>query len=232
MLQGWISVHRQIQEHWLWADKPFSKGQAWIDMLMLANHEDKQILLGKEVVTIKTGSFITSEVKLAERWGWSRHKVRDFLDVLKTEKMIDKVSDRQRTTIFVDNYAEYQDTGKYQKDNPGTTQGQPRDTNNNDNNANNENKFVKESEEKDTPTLEEIKDYCLERNNSVDAERFFDYYTANGWVQGKGKPIKDWKACVRTWERGFSAPKQEPKEKPSFDIEKLEKEMQTKDDVI
>lgn len=137
MLQGWISVHRQIQEHWLWADKPFSKGQAWIDMLMLANHEDKQILLGKEVVTIKTGSFITSEVKLAERWGWSRHKVRDFLDVLKTEKMIDKVSDRQRTTIFVDNYAEYQDTGKYQKDNPGTTQGQPRDTNNNDNNANN-----------------------------------------------------------------------------------------------
>ena len=138
MLQGWISVHRQIQEHWLWADKPFSKGQAWIDMLMLANHEDKQILLGKEVVTIKTGSFITSEVKLAERWGWSRHKVRDFLDVLKTEKMIDKVSDRQRTTIFVDNYAEYQDTGKYQKDNPGTTQGQPRDTNNNDNNANKE----------------------------------------------------------------------------------------------
>lgn len=137
MLQGWISVHRQIQEHWLWADKPFSKGQAWIDMLMLANHEDKQILLGKEVVTIKTGSFITSEVKLAERWGWSRHKVRDFLDVLKTEKMIDKVSDRQRTTIFVDNYAEYQDTGKYQKDNPWTTHGQPRDTNNNDNNANN-----------------------------------------------------------------------------------------------
>ena len=138
MLQGWISVHRQIQEHWLWADKPFSKGQAWIDMLMLANHEDKQILLGKEVVTVKTGSFVTSEVKLADRWGWSRHKVRDFLDILKTEKMINKVSDRQRTTIFVDNYAEYQDTCKMPKDNPGTTQGQPRDTNNNDNNANKE----------------------------------------------------------------------------------------------
>ena len=137
MLQGWISVYRQIQEHWLWADKPFSKGQAWIDMLMLANHEDKQILFGRKIIDVKAGSFITSEVKLAERWGWSRHKVRDFLDVLKTEKMIDKVSDRQRTTIFVDNYAEYQDTGKYQKDNPGTTQGQPRDTNNNDNNANN-----------------------------------------------------------------------------------------------
>ena len=52
-----------------------------------------------------------------------------------------------------------------------------------------------------TPTLQEIKDYCFERKNNVDAERFFDYYSANGWVQGKGKPIKDWKACVRTWER-------------------------------
>ena len=45
-LQGWVSVHRQIQNHWLWTDKPFSKGQAWIDMLMLANHVDNKILLG------------------------------------------------------------------------------------------------------------------------------------------------------------------------------------------
>ena len=57
------------------------------------------------------------------------------------------------------------------------------------------------------PTLEEIQAYCDERNNGIDAERFFDYYTANGWVQGKGKPIKDWKATVRTWERA-DMPKQ------------------------
>ena len=52
------------------------------------------------------------------------------------------------------------------------------------------------------PTLEQIKEYCLERNNNIDSERFFDYYEANGWVQGKSrKPIKDWKTCVRTWEQ-------------------------------
>lgn len=51
------------------------------------------------------------------------------------------------------------------------------------------------------PTVEEVKAYCEERKNGIDPERFHDYYTANGWVQGKGKPIKDWKACVRTWER-------------------------------
>ena len=51
------------------------------------------------------------------------------------------------------------------------------------------------------PTVEEVEAYCTERNNRVDPERFVDYYTANGWVQGKGKPIKDWKAAVRNWER-------------------------------
>lgn len=50
------------------------------------------------------------------------------------------------------------------------------------------------------PTLEDVKSYCLERRNHVDAERFHAYYTANGWKVGKN-PMKDWKAAVRTWER-------------------------------
>lgn len=51
------------------------------------------------------------------------------------------------------------------------------------------------------PTIEEVSTYCLERGNNVDPQRFIDHYQANGWVQGKGKPIKDWRATVRTWER-------------------------------
>ena len=51
------------------------------------------------------------------------------------------------------------------------------------------------------PTFEEVQAYCTERGNNIDPEQFVDFYTANGWVQGKGKPIKDWKAAVRTWER-------------------------------
>lgn len=50
------------------------------------------------------------------------------------------------------------------------------------------------------PTLEEVQAYCDERGNNVDAVRFVDYYTANGWKAGKNK-MKDWKAAVRTWER-------------------------------
>ena len=50
------------------------------------------------------------------------------------------------------------------------------------------------------PTINEIQDYCIERNNNVNAEHFFDYYESNGWKVGKNS-MKDWKAAVRTWER-------------------------------
>ncbi len=49
------------------------------------------------------------------------------------------------------------------------------------------------------PTIIEIKDYCLERNNNIDANSFFDFYESKGWMVGKNK-MKDWKAAVRTWE--------------------------------
>ncbi len=50
------------------------------------------------------------------------------------------------------------------------------------------------------PTLEEIKEYCKERNNSVDPEHFYDYYESNGWTVGRNK-MKDWKATIRNWEK-------------------------------
>ena len=63
------------------------------------------------------------------------------------------------------------------------------------------------------PTLQEIRDYCLERGNSIDPERFMDYYESNGWKVGKN-PMKDWKAAIRTWEandKKYSESKQEIK---------------------
>jgi len=59
------------------------------------------------------------------------------------------------------------------------------------------------------PTVEEVKAYCKERNNNIDAEYFIDYYEARNWELSKGRKIKDWKACVRTWEKNsFSRGKQ------------------------
>ena len=50
------------------------------------------------------------------------------------------------------------------------------------------------------PSISDIKQYCIERNNNVNAEQFYDYYESNGWKVGKNS-MKDWKAAVRTWER-------------------------------
>ena len=68
------------------------------------------------------------------------------------------------------------------------------------------------------PTLEEVKEYCEERKNNVDPERFINYYTSNGWKVGKN-PMKDWKAAVRSWERNdFGKPKTAETEQ-SFDLD-------------
>ncbi len=50
------------------------------------------------------------------------------------------------------------------------------------------------------PTIDDVKNYCNLRNNNIDAEAFYDFYESKDWKIGKNK-MKDWKACVRTWER-------------------------------
>ena len=60
-----------------------------------------------------------------------------------------------------------------------------------------------------SPTVDEVKAYCLERKNSVDAEHFVDYYEARGWQLGKGS-MRDWKATVRTWEKREKSDRQAP----------------------
>lgn len=66
---------------------------------------------------------------------------------------------------------------------------------------------VKDNAHAHRPTVEEVAAYCRERGNSVDAERFVDFYASKGWKVGN-QPMKDWKACVRTWERREDKPKQ------------------------
>jgi predicted phage replisome organizer len=63
------------------------------------------------------------------------------------------------------------------------------------------------------PTLSDVQDYCFVRNNNVDAQRFIDYYTSNGWKVGKN-PMKDWKAAVRNWERSYTAKPATKTDKP------------------
>lgn len=131
-MDGWVKTHRGVTEHWVWDDKPFSKGQAWIDLIMMANYRDNTFPLGSEVVTVNRGSFITSELKLMERWGWSKSKLRYFLNSLEIDSMIVKKTDRKKTMITIVNYSSYQEsetTEEPKKDHQQTDNRPIKDTN-------------------------------------------------------------------------------------------------------
>ena len=59
------------------------------------------------------------------------------------------------------------------------------------------------------PSIKKIRQYCIDRKNVIDPEQFFDFYESKGWMVGKNK-MKDWKACVRTWEKNSKQLKSEP----------------------
>lgn len=148
-MKGWISLHRRIRDHWIWQEKPFDKRSAWIDLLMMANHQENKFLLGSELIEIQRGSFVTSELKLMERWGWSKTKVRNFLKLLEEDGMLIKKTDKKKTTLTICNYNDYQNSENHkettrepQKDHVETTERPQEDTNNNDNNYNNENNML------------------------------------------------------------------------------------------
>jgi predicted phage replisome organizer len=74
------------------------------------------------------------------------------------------------------------------------------------------------------PTISDIEQYCIERNNNVNAEHFFDYYESNGWKVGKNS-MKDWKAAVRTWEKNnYNKPAKSNKQNAIDVVNKLMRE--------
>lgn len=86
----------------------------------------------------------------------------------------------------------------------------------------------KESKKKnfEKPTIEEIQEYCNERNNGINANAFYDFYESKNWYVGKNK-MKDWKACIRTWENRNK--EQKPRYKSNYEksqevLERLRRE--------
>ncbi|WP_202976409.1 hypothetical protein [Anaerophilus nitritogenes] len=127
-MQGWIKVHRCIKKNWLWQDKPFSKGQAWIDLIMMMNHEDRKVLIGNELILVERGSRITSIRKLCDRWGWSNTKLKNFLKILENDGMLIVKSDTKKTIITVVNYNDYQSKDDSKNDAEATDERHESDT--------------------------------------------------------------------------------------------------------
>lgn len=160
MDRGWISIHRKIREcDLIWDDKPFSRGQAWIDLLLTVNHEDREIMFNGNYTVIHRGETLTSLTKLADRWGWSRKKTTKFLNELKMAQMLDIKSTNRSTTVTVINYDVYQNVGtakEPQKNRQGTAEEPQRNTNNNILITNNKKDIL-------SPEIEEVVSYLNQK---------------------------------------------------------------------
>ena len=140
---GYISLHRKIMQNFLFKEKrQFSRFEAWIYLLMSANHSDTEVLLGNQLIKVKKGSFITSEIKLMAEFQWSKSKLRAFLSLLESQSMIEKITDTKKTTLTIVKYSDYQElqtAKKPRKDREPTAKRPRADTDNNENNYNNDN---------------------------------------------------------------------------------------------
>jgi hypothetical protein len=111
-MSGWIKLHRRMVHSQHWLSEPFTRGQAWVDLLMLANFETGYLRIGGELIEIKRGQCGWSQLKLAERWKWSRGKVDRFLDELSSnpiDRKIELKTGNRNTIITICNYDRYQD---------------------------------------------------------------------------------------------------------------------------
>ena len=125
-MSGYIKLHKQIQDNFLWCDKPFSKGQAWVDLLLLANFKDGEIMAKGVVVEVKRGQVFRTVKWLSDRWGWSRKKTNFFLSTLENQKMATLEGTPQGTLITIENYAFFNDVGTTEETTEGETKVQPR----------------------------------------------------------------------------------------------------------
>ena len=208
---NYFLVNRSLLNHWLWIETPFSRGQAWIDLIGLANHSDKKTMHRGKLIECKRGDVNLSIDHLATRWGWSRGKTKRFLETLEDEQMIVLKTDSRKTVITVENYNIYQHVSektdsKRTADGKADGQQTDRQTVGQTDTTKEGKRRLKKVNNNIPPSVEEVRAYCQERKNNVNPEAFIDFYDSKGWYVGKNK-MTDWRAAVRNWERSSRASK-------------------------
>lgn len=205
-MNGWIKLYRSFLD-WEWHDD-YPTAWLFLHMILLANIRETSWHGYK----VERGSFISSRRSLAKITGLSEHQVRVALEHLKMTGEVASSATPKFTVFTIKNY------DKYQRDDPLNDQQMASNVSSSMANKwpsdgqvvatakeGKEEKEVKKEEGRREsgrfapPTLEAVRQYCLERKNRVDPQRFVDYYEANGWRVGRN-PMRDWKAAVRSWE--------------------------------
>ncbi len=197
--RGYVRSYRQTEDSAVFESAEVFRLWSWL--LWNANWKEGQLLNGQ---TLAPGQLVVSKPMLAKRFKCGKSSIGRRLATLQKLGNIGTVGGKMGTLVTINNWTTYQQDGPEGgpisgliADRCRTDSGPLADPEVKGKKGKREDKlgarFVK-------PTLQEVDDYCDERSNGIDPQAFLDHYEANGWVQGRGKPIKSWKACVRTWE--------------------------------
>lgn len=216
-MSGWVAIHRDILNSDLWLSEKFTRGQAWIDLIMLANHKDGFFRKRGVRVDVKRGQVGYSELALSDRWNWSRGKVNRYLIELESDGNIIQQKTRLTTLITITKYDVYQSKQDNRRTTSDTTDGQQTDINNNDNNVNNDNKkeYIPPSMKdgavpyqeiidlyhKKLPDLPKVAKLTQKRKSQIKRrwvedlteiehwDNYFDYISHSDFLMGKVAPI-------------------------------------------
>lgn len=109
---GWIKIHRKILDTKGYHQEPFCRNMAWIDLLLLANHEPNFFRFRGVRVDVKRGQTGYGIETFCLRWSWSRGKVERFLQELEKDGMIVRQKNNRTTLISIIKYDEYQTDSK------------------------------------------------------------------------------------------------------------------------
>lgn len=210
-MNGWIKLHRELLEKPIWALSTPEQKVILITLLLMVNHEGRKWEFGGKIFNVEPGQVVTSLETIVGKAGngISTRNVRTALKRFENHGFLTNQSTNRNRLITICNWESYQledYTADKLSDKQTTSRRQADDkqvtTNKNDKNVKNDKKSsVKEKSTRFIPpTVEEIEEYCSKRENNINANQFFDFYEAKGWMVGRNK-MKDWKAAVRTWER-------------------------------
>jgi hypothetical protein len=205
--RGYLKLYRKIQDNWMWQDKPFSFGHAWIDLLISANIKDTKFVKRSQVIEVKRGQIAISTKGFADRWGWSRGKVDRFLKQLENEHQIEHQKSSLTTLITIVNYDDYNGTDT-KTDIKRTSNGHRTDTS----------KEVKEGKEvkhkhgefKNVLLTDREKQKLKDKFNGSFAEKIKDMDEA---IEMKGYKYKSHYLAILKWERD------KPKDKDIYSAE-------------
>ena len=197
-LNGFVVLHRSLL-NWGWHSDP-ATGWLFVNLILLASYAPSEW----KGIPLDRGQLITGRKALAKQTGLSERQIRTALEHLKSTGEVTIKATNKYSLITIVNYRKFQDipseaTSTSTNNRPATDHIVTKKQNKQDIEVVADAPPAKKKRFT-PPTVDEVAAYCKERQNGIDPQAFVDHYAASGWMRGK-TPIRDWKACVRTWEQ-------------------------------